>query len=164
MSAERTLKRKRRADPRANLVRTYYTWVILVTVLFLGCCWILRAPYADRGKEYRERLEWTHINLKAGRHSIAVFAEKMGRYPHSLSELCEYDKKFPRTLPWHLPLREAVSRDDRVRSAEHVALNGKGGFFYDRTTGVLKVNLTSPIKHYWWFYFGEARNDVPADW
>lgn len=145
-----------------RVTRTYYTWVLFIAILLFGCYWILRPPYA--GREYEGRLGITRLYLNTGRHSIAIFAEKVGRYPHSLNELCEYDKKFPRTLDWQLPLRESISNDDYVRSVEHATLNGKGGFFYDRTTGTLKVNLTRPIKYYWWFYFGKARSEVPADW
>jgi len=72
-------------------------------------------------------------------------------------------KNFPDKINWYFPPSESIS-EKQSNSHEHSVLDGTGGLHYNPKTGVLKVNLTKPLKSYWRFYFGKRRNEVPADW
>jgi len=111
---------------------------------------------------YRSRIRGAKLMLMFSRKSIQLFAEKNGKFPDSLHEFNEYGKKFPDKIEWHFPPGESISGKTGFR--EHSVLDGTGGLYYDPKTGALKLNLTKPLKSYWRFYFGERRNDVPADW
>jgi len=101
--------------------------------------------------------------LHFSRENIRLFFEQNGRFPKSLHELNEYGKNFPKKIKWMFPPGESISGYSSGRS-EHSVLDGTGGSYYNPETGVLKVNLTKPLKSYWRFYFGKRRNEVPADW
>ena len=112
---------------------------------------------------YRNRINSTGLNLTFARRSIRLFAEQNGRFPDSLQELNEYGRKFPDKIQWYFAPRECISQKPS-NSCEHSILDGTGGLYYDAKKGVLRVNLTKPLKSYWRFYFREKRDEVPADW
>lgn len=87
----------------------------------------------------------------------------MGRYPLSLYEINQYAKNNQKAGFRIKPFREHLSHSKGNANDYHV-LNGKQGWYYDPNTGEVKVNLTKPVKHYMWFYFGKERNEIPANW
>ena len=103
----------------------------------------------------------TKNHLSIIRINIKTFMDITGKYPESLSEIRDCGKNDP-----HLPtiaFKEYISNKTGV-SSEHETLNGKGGWFYDKNTGQLRVNVTKPVKEYLKIYFGKERNQVPSNW
>jgi hypothetical protein len=54
--------------------------------------------------------------------------------------------------------------DKQSSIPEFDKLNDKGGYYYDKNTGVLKINYTKPVKDYLKFYFGQYSNEIPSEW
>jgi hypothetical protein len=132
----------------------------LAVALFVGVFALYRVLAAD---PYAKRIEWTIIALEAGRYGIGVFNESEGRYPDSLSELETYAERQPEKNLRQGRLQEYIS-SELGSEAESATLNGKGGWFYDNTTGELRVNLTKPLRTYFKYYYHRGRNDIPSDW
>ena len=61
------------------------------------------------------------------------------------------------------PSKEWISSDDGDRR-ESGALDGSGGWYYNRETGELRVNLNRPLKDYAKHYYRLDRNERPCDW
>ncbi len=49
-------------------------------------------------------------------------------------------------------------------SKEYDVLNGEGGWYYNKETGEVKLNITKPVKDYVQAYVGEIGNEIPSDW
>lgn len=140
--------------------------VLITVLLVVGFALLMLGLTTWIGSEnhhYLSRLRSTRLSLKFSRDSIRLFFEQNGRFPKSLDELNEYGKKFPKEINWMFPPGESISRYPSDLPV-HTVLDGTGGLYYNPETGVLKVNLTKPLKSYWRFYFGKRRNEVPADW
>lgn len=148
------MKRPKVLDVLSNVLL-----VVGLTLLMLVLSVCIGRKYHD----YSSRLRATRLGLYFTRNSIPLFFEQNGRFPKSLHELNEYGKKFPKEIHWMFPPGESIS-SYRSDLPEHAVLDGTGGLYYNPETGVLKVNLTKPLKSYWRFYFGKRRNEVPADW
>jgi len=140
---------------------------VLITVLFVVgftlLMWGLSMCVVTKYHDYSSRLRATRLSLHFTRKSIRLFFEQNGTFPKSLQELNEYGKKFPKEIDWMFPPGESISGYPSDLP-EHSILDGTGGLYYNPETGVLKVNLTNPLKSYWRFYFGKRRNEIPADW
>jgi len=134
-----------------KLSKSFYVVVIAVIPLVLVV--VINSHYRLRIKEQK-------TNLLFSRRSIDVYAEKNGKFPDSLDELNKYGSEFRDEIDWYCHPMNLITR----KSTEHSVLDGTGGLYYDPNKGDLKLNLTKPLKSYWKFYFGEKRNDVPADW
>ena len=106
---------------------------------------------------------FTKFNLRFAREEVNEFNKIIGRNPKSLTEINEYAQIHQDSHLHNTPFKEYLSDMDGNRT-EHKRLNGKGGFYYDPNYGEVKVNLTEPVGHYLWLYFGEKRNEIPADW
>lgn len=140
---------------------------VLSTVLLVLGFVLLMIAVGNEHISYSNALRWrlygTHVCLDSGRKNIRLFAEETGRFPKSLAELNEYiQNRRDKMNRIRFPL-ESISDDD-PNTSEHNVLDGTGGLYYNPETGVLKVNLTKPLKSYWRFYFGKGREEVPADW
>jgi len=133
--------------------------IVVAILLVIALVWVI----SGGGGNYKWRLRWTRTSLIFCRKSIRLFAEQTGRFPKTLSELNEYGRKSPDKISWRGTPREHISAR-YANSSESNELNGTGGLYYNPNTGVLKVNLTKPLKSYWRFYFGERRDEVPAAW
>jgi len=131
--------------------KSFYV-VVLVTVP-IALVWVI---HQDHQRTIRQQ-KW---NLRLTRRSIGLYAEQNGKFPDSLDEFNEYGSKVRNEINWHCPPKELITGN----STEHSVLDGTGGLYYDPNNGDMKLNLTKPLKGYWIFYFGEKRNDVPADW
>jgi len=101
--------------------------------------------------------------------NIKWFNAQTGKYPGSLQDIVVYanEKKNDTANHFHiirkLPCAEYIT-DIAGNSKEYPEINGKGGWYYNKDTGQLKVNLIKPVKHYLWLYFGPERNEIPSDW
>lgn len=139
-------------------------WAVVIVLLVVGAGLVI---VNNLVRSYPRRLRITRTSLSFCRESIRLFNEQTGRFPESLHELNEYakkDKKYRDRIKWRLSPMELISSYHSHNSSEHGVLDGTGGLYYNPKTGVLKVNLMKPLKSYWRFYFGERREEVPADW
>ena len=139
-------------------------WVVVIIILVVGAG--LKIVH-NKVRSYPQRLLSIRFNLRFSRESIRLFFEQTGHFPESLQEMNEYakkGKKYRDKIDWRSPPMECISRNHRLNSSEHSVLDDTGGLYYNPKTGVLKVNLTKPLKSYWRFYSGERRDEVPADW
>lgn len=118
---------------------------------------------------YNKKILWTDKELRRARANVEWFKEQTGRLPISLAEIKEYAEDNPETgQNVYSVLRNRLCTefysDIKGNSKEYDVLNGKSGWYYNNTTGEVRINLTRPVKFYLKFYFGEKRNQVPADW
>ncbi len=140
--------------------------VLSTVLLVLGFVLLMIAignEYISYSYALRWRLHGTQVCLDVSRKNIRLFADENGRFPKSLAELNEYIQK-KRDKMHRIRFPMDVISDDDPNTSEHNVLDGIGGLYYNPETGVLKVNLTKPLKYYWRFYFGGRRDQVPADW
>jgi hypothetical protein len=156
-----------RSVERPNIMKRHKVLHVLTTVLIVVGSTLLISGLSmliiDKYSSYSSRLRGTLVNLNFSRESVRLFFEENGRFPKSLHELNEYGKKFPGEIKWRFGPKESISNYLSDLS-EHDVLDGTGGLYYSSETGVVKINLTKPLKAYWRFYFGTRRNEVPADW
>ena len=131
--------------------KSFYVVVIAIVPLVL-----VVARNAHYGSTIRDQ-KW---NLRFIRRSIDLYAEQNRKFPDSLDQLNEYGTKFRNEIAWYCPPKELITKN----STEHSLLDGAGGLYYDPKSGTLKLNLTKPLRSYWWLYFGEKRDEIPADW
>jgi len=145
-------------------MRRVVFWVVVIIMLVVGAG--LKIVH-NKVRSYPLILRSTIFNLRFSRESIRLFFEQTGRFPESLQEMNEYakkGKKYRDKIDWRSSPKEFISRNHRPNSSEHGVLDDTGGLYYNSKTGVLKVNLTKPLKSYWRFYSGERRDEIPADW
>ena len=110
-----------------------------------------------------KRIGWTMAMLGKARSDLQKYYNHKGNYPNTLTELGQFGKDNPNLGIKSTPPKEYISR--RVGfTVEHYSLDGKGGWYYDNATGEIKVNVTSPVGKYLKLYFGEERNQIPAEW
>jgi len=106
-----------------------------------------------------QRIGASKINLQLIRYRVHEYKKIHGIYPKSIKAL-EDDKDVGISKAF---IKEYISKSMYCENIFNV-LNGNGGWYYNPDTGELKINLTNPVRHYLWFYFGEKRNEIPADW
>lgn len=140
---------------------SFVFWIVVTVLLVVGIGLVL---ITNEMRSYPRRLRLTRTNLAFGRECILLFVDQTGSFPESLHELNDYGNKFPDKINWRFPPREAISSYNPSNLSEHNVLDGTGGLYYNQNTGVLKVNLTKPLKSYWRLYFGKERDEIPADW
>ena len=103
----------------------------------------------------------SRFGLDRVRMMIKSYNEENHRYPSSLYELNKYHTSInPDDDVWFL---EVITNSIGVNKESDV-LDGQGGWYYNNKTGEVRLNITKPIKHYWRFYWGQGRNDIPSDW
>jgi hypothetical protein len=142
---------------RYKIRRPFLIFILGIFLLITGLLLVINTDHS-----YRMRIRAARMNLSFARRSIRLFAGQNGRFPDSLQEMNEYGKRFPDRIQWYFPARESIAGKPNFH--EHSALDGTGGLYYNPQTGDLRLNLTKPLKSYWRFYFGEEKNEVPADW
>jgi len=134
--------------------------IIIVSISLLAIALVFVFEGVDF---YNKRVIWTKFGLKANRENIAKFKHITGRFPASLSELKQYAKENPESEFLKKQFKEYLS-DREGNNNEFNVLNGNGGWYYDKSTGEVRVNVTRPVKHYLTLYFGKERSEVPANW
>ena len=111
-------------------------------------------------------------SLYVARKSIEWYKTQTGNYPLHLSKIQEYaegnslSNRDPNTVRLfkHDSHKECITSFSG-NSVEYNELNGQGGFFYDSNTVEVKLNITKPLKEYFWlFFFAKNYNEIPADW
>lgn len=137
--------------------RTSVFWIIAIPVIATVVGTLL---FLSRGSHRSPgiRLPNTRASLALARADIKKYRDSFGRYPPSLTEAV-VALRGPSAKVW----REYLS-DARGCAIEHSALKGQGGWYYNETTGELRVNLKDPVRHFLSGDLGEWADQVPASW
>ena len=102
------------------------------------------------------RVNGTKTYLSIVRQKIMWFKGREGRNPTSINEVRIYFDLNELYIDFNKKAQSDIK--------EYSILNNLGGYYYCKDTGEVKINLNKPLKHYIWFYLGEERNEIPADW
>jgi hypothetical protein len=90
------------------------------------------------------------------RKGIKIYHEEKNQYPATLNELRNYlgfDKIYV-----------DLTSERRSNIPEYQELNGKGGYYYDKNTGEIRLNLTKPVMEYLPRYKGGFKDEIPSSW
>lgn len=131
-------------------------------VLFLGLALASLLEYYDWGGS-EKRVSSTRVFLEITKSRIKEYKEKRGEWPVSLSELAVFSKENSNDKAI-FPLYGEVISSRKGNSLEKEILDGSGGWYYNKSTGDVKINLTKPVRIYLKLYFGQYRNNIPSDW
>ncbi|MGA1825366.1 MAG: hypothetical protein ACMUIP_11970 [bacterium] len=136
-------------------VLNYFLLITLIlSILFV---------FANFSVNIDRRVIFTKRNLDLLRKNIEIFKDITGRNPNSLLEIVQYAKNNPKNKLFKKKFKEFIS-DKNGNLCEYGVLNNKGGWYYNKITGEVKVNLINPIKYYLYFYFNDNREDIPSNW
>jgi len=144
------------------------TLLLIIAVILLGAIVVtVLAPSRTSGHEaaaLKERYVTTVAKLSQIRYAIQHFHEKNGRYPDSLNDLKKYVKQDPLNPDWLviiLDFKERISSREG-NANETNKLDGSGGWYYNKETGEVKVNITKPVES----YLGPTvmSTDIPSEW
>ena len=133
----------------------------VLTIALAGLLLLTLALYIELAygwSAYPKRIYATQANLMQLSQDVRLFNEKVGRWPSSLSELRDYEGLPEKGRAY----REYISTEDGV-STESTRLDGSGGWYYDRTSGQVRVNLNRPVQNYLRFTI-LRRGQRPCDW
>ena len=134
-----------------------YFYLIL---LFIFAYFLVTGIYNSHCKR---RILHTKHDLIEVRDWIIKFKVYKKRYPESIQELRKYvaEKQEDKSL-------ELIYTDFKKNKQSIVnefdTLNDRGGYYYNKATGEVRVNLTKPVKQYLKCYGGIYRDEVPAEW
>ena len=134
-------------------------WVVVIaTVAFSGSLLVTRCVSSE---PYCKEKEGTRLALSYLRGRIERYREVTGGLPGSLSQMQAY---FTGTMGQHWgPHMERIScREGNAH--ESSVLDGTGGWYYNRETGELRVNLDRPLARYFKDYYLLDRNERPSSW
>lgn len=135
----------------------------LSLVVIAGLCIALLVAHDSYTSYDVKRIGWTFAMLNRARGDIEKVKRLTGEYPDSLLELRKFGEQNPDAGIRKKQFREYISRKEGC-STECSSLNNKGGWYYDKNSGQIRVNLTTPVNRYLRLYFGKERNEIPADW
>jgi hypothetical protein len=135
------------------------TKVALVALLLLVA--LLYVVQSERAM-YPDRLIATEECLRSARLWVSSFRQDMGRFPESFEEVYRYQDSTSGKEGNRYVFVEQISTPKVL--PERTELDGTGGFFYNRQTGEIRVNLTRPLRTYWRLYYGRRRDEIPASW
>ncbi len=142
----------------------FYIFAFVIVLLLVGV-----SLFLDDFAMYNKKILWTSRELKRARANVEWFHDKTGSFPITLEEIKRYAEQNPeKQVSGYDFLRNRLCNEFiscvKGNTDEYHVLNGRGGWFYDPNTGIVKVNLNEPLKHYLKFYFGKERNSIPSDW
>jgi hypothetical protein len=129
--------------------------VVAFSVVFVVVRIANSDPYALRKKQ-------TFGDLFRLRHNIEMFKESKGQYPLSLSDIQTNAGKIPAII--HPENTKEFISSEEGNGKEYHDLNGHGGWYYNCSSGDVRINLTKPLKSYFRFYFKGDRNEIPSEW
>ena len=111
---------------------------------------------------YQLRLSSTCVSLVHLRGSLKHYKEEVGEFPESLTEMEQhYDGHDSYSFKLN---KEYISSYEEGSNQEFNTLNGKGGWYYNKETGEIVINIDKPLKSCFDHYYYSNRNEVPADW
>ena len=135
--------------------------LIVIALLFILFFWLV-PPVARVNMGIRS----TKGRLSFARETIKEFKNSHKRYPSSLEELERHILQNPEIAGQGYAENFFVEgySDPKGNTRKVNILDGKGGWYYNKVTGEIRVNLTKPVKNYSRFYFGRHRNEIPSSW
>jgi len=135
--------------------------LIIIALLFILFFWLV-PPLARVDMGIRS----TKGRLFFAREKIKEFKNSHKRYPSSLKELERYILQDPGIAGQGYGDNFFVEgySDPKGNTRKVNILDGKGGWYYNKEAGEIRVNLTKPVKYYIKFYFGKHRNEIPSEW
>jgi hypothetical protein len=133
--------------------------VIAVAMLaFVGSFLVVRFALADPINQCKLSSE---MSLSYLREQIRQYHEATGAFPSSLAQMKARFVGKPGER-WG-PDKEWLSTD-QGNARESSVLDGSGGWYYNKETGELRLNLKQSLKHYLKHYYRRDRNERPCDW
>lgn len=136
--------------------------IVLVVVLMFAASFLLVRLAIDYNADSINQSKWqSRAALSYLRGKIKQYHEATGEFPSSLSEMEVYI--VGKTGERWGPNKEFLS-SDHGDGRESTVLDGKGGWYYNRETGEMRINLTGPLKDYLKHYYRLDRNERPCDW
>ncbi len=148
-------------SPRSFFQPKWYELVVALVIVVVVCIWLMSNPRIKPG--INRKVFWTKRNVSSLRLQIDRFKKLEGRYTNSLAELQQYSKDNPNVGLGNVSVTEHIS-DPVGNSNEYDVLNNQGGWYYNKNTGEVKLNLTEPVNHYVESYIGKLGRKIPADW
>ncbi len=133
------------------------TWIVVVLLFVLAF-----AFYWDYGNNYpasyTQRVQMTRLRLMALRGWVNDYYQQNNYFPDTV----ELEKNIT-DKNQSITFKEYISKDDGANIVS-TELNSQGGWYYDKTTGQVKVNLTEAVGSYFrpWFY--KDGDQIPSDW
>lgn len=132
--------------------------LLILLVLFLGFILLPKISPSNTRRVYS-----TKQSLLTLKDQLQYYKKINHGYPESLGDLKKYTQQDPNFPQRDRFIAERIS-DPNGNTSEYKVLNGKGGWYYNGTTGEIRVNLTQPIKQYIGSYLGKVGNEIPSDW
>jgi hypothetical protein len=128
-------------------------------VLLLLSLSVLYFSYETR---CRSHIREVRVHLEALRRSVKEFADLNGHQPKSLDELRRFYKDHGSHFWERMYVDLTSGKQEEV--PEYRELNDKGGYFYEPTTGEVRLNLTRPVREYLRLYRGSCEEQTPSHW
>jgi hypothetical protein len=134
-------------------------FLVPVAVLAFAACFLaVRFAMADP----IDKSKWSsELSLSYLREQIRQYHEATGEFPSSLAQMKARFVGKPGER-WG-PDKEWLSTD-KGSGRESNVLDGSGGWYYNKETGELRINLNKPLKSYLKHYYRRDRNERPCDW
>ncbi|MBE0535962.1 MAG: hypothetical protein IH624_09860 [Phycisphaerae bacterium] len=143
---------------------------IPILIIVLLVVWIGASNWV-----YEQRIAASVYALHAARQSVKWYEAETGSYPDSIRDVSCYAKEHkvdyyePGVSAGELRLFLPDFHFERISSrkgsnSEHASLTGQGGFYYNKETGEVRINLTKPLREYFLFCCGHWGSVVPAKW
>lgn len=110
---------------------------------------------------YKKRILWTRVSLNLLRGGIESYKNEVGEFPGSLSEMKDY---YDNHDSYTFKLRNEYISCEEGLSKEYSLLNGEGGWYYNKETGEITVNIDKPLKDCFEHYYYSNRNEIPSEW
>lgn len=148
---------------KAKFLRTKWVIVlaIFITIVFLSFFYMHSQRWFNPSAV--RRAHDTKRYLYHLRNQITSYRDITGEYPDSLAHLQEFITKNPEAGLVSVFVFERIS-DPNGKTDEYHVLDGKGGWYYDKETGTVRVNLTKPIKAHIKSYVGPIEKEIPSEW
>ena len=138
-----------------------YIFVIIIALAFVLIGFTIKTEYDNRCEE---RILVIRVHLNSLRDNIKHFFKQNGRYPNSLNEYLQYAQAQNQDKSQKIKLYVDLSSKETSEIPEYRELNDKGGYYYDPNNGVIRLNLTRPVKEYLKWYRGELKDEIPSTW
>jgi hypothetical protein len=139
--------------------------LLIVAILLFGMILLRLFPPPDTSgydpTSSKERCLGARGELQGIRSALQHYYESKHRYPNSLAELQTYVKQKPNEPIMVTDLTEYITSEEG-NAHESTVLDGSGGWYYDKATGEVKLNITKPVEH----YLGPTiyAEEIPSEW
>ena len=126
---------------------------VLLLLVVVGICvysgfWV--AVCINRN--YRSKILWTKRSLQALRHNVTIYKKENDQYPKSLSYLRHYIDTSSNTEYSKYHYKEYIKNSEGIDNVANV-LNNKGGWYYNASTGEVKINVTDSLAKRYILYY-----------